>query len=73
MRSELFFIFVSSKYEDDDSDDEEATKRFEVDRVTRYFLFPPGMCKHFVYYPCFISKRAASPSYIQEQKALKER
>lgn len=36
MQFELL-IFVYSKYEDDDSDDEEVTKRFEVDQVTWYF------------------------------------
>lgn len=33
--SDLFIFYFCSKYEDDDSDDEEAAKRFEVDRVPR--------------------------------------
>ncbi len=50
----------------------------EVDRATRAFCSRENMeiltsdgC--FINHLCFLSKRAASPSYIQEQKELKER
>lgn len=72
----MLSLFLShSKYVDDDDSDEEAeARRMEVDRLvlsSRWSHFP--ITDLFIDHYCFLPKRAASPSYIQEQRALKER
>lgn len=70
----LLFLFHSKYVDDDDSDEEEEARRMEVGH-----LVPSSRRSHFsitdlfIDHYCFLPKRAASPSYIQEQRALKER
>lgn len=67
------FLFHSKYVDDDDSDEEEEARRMEVGLVPSWRRSHFPITDLFIDHHCFLPKRAASPSYIQEQRALKER